>query len=79
MKYCGDNEERAEPHAVHPRCYLFPSIIGKPVEKGTPHNRRDNEELRKQKAVVKSFLAASPSCTTHSTATAGQITPQYAI
>lgn len=59
MKYCGDNEERTEPHAIHPCCYLFPSIIRKPVEKGTTHNRRNNEELRKQKAIVKSLLAAS--------------------
>lgn len=55
MKYCGDNEERAEPHAVHPRRYLFPSIIREPVEKGTAHDGGNNEELRKQNAIVKSL------------------------
>lgn len=44
MKHCGDNEERAEPHAIDPCCYFFPSIIRKSVEKGTAHNCRNNEE-----------------------------------
>lgn len=78
MKYCGDNEECTEPHAIHPCCYLFPSIIRKTVEKGATHNGRNNEELRRQKAVVKSLLTANVA-TTDSTATAGQIILQYAI
>lgn len=81
MKHCGDNEERAEPHAIDPCCYFFPSIIRKSVEKGTAHNCRNNEELKQkppQKKRPLTLLTANVA-TTHCIGTAGQTMLQHTI
>lgn len=44
MKYCGNNEEGTEAHAINPCCYLFPAVVRQSMEEGTAHDGRNNEE-----------------------------------
>lgn len=44
VKHRGNDEESTEAQPVNPRRYLFPAVIGQPVEEGAAHNGWDNEE-----------------------------------
>lgn len=64
MEDGGDNEEGAEPHAVHPCRDLLPAVIRQPVQEGTAHDGRNNEELPTQKAIVRSLPWCHPQSST---------------
>lgn len=48
VKYCGDDEEGTEAHAINPCCYLLPAVVRQPMEEGAAHKGRNNEELRER-------------------------------
>lgn len=60
----GDDEEGAEPHAVHPCCDLLPAVVREPMEEGTAHDGRNNQELPEQKATVRSLPWCQPQSST---------------
>jgi len=45
VKHCGDDEEGTKAHPVDPCCYLFPAVVGQPMEEGAAHNGWNDEEL----------------------------------
>lgn len=57
MKHCGDDEEGAKAHPVDPCCYLFPAVVGQPMEEGAAHNGWNDEEC--VCVAVRSMLVAS--------------------
>lgn len=71
MEHGGDDEEGAEPHPVHPRRDLLPAVIGEPVQEGTAHDGRDNEELPKQRKNKRPLSGLCPGAT-HRAAPAGR-------
>ena len=58
VKDCGNDEEGAEAHPINPRRYLLPAVVRQPVEEGTAHDGRHNEELRERQRQVN--VLASP-------------------